>query len=77
MPPTKESLVGTWKLVSFTETNESREVRDGFGPNPIGFLTYAADGRVSVIMARTAHPVLPNKNNHRVATELMRLPLKL
>jgi len=51
MAQTKESLIGTWKLVSFKETNEKGEVRDAYGPNPVGFLTYTADGRVSVIMA--------------------------
>jgi hypothetical protein len=51
IPLTKESLVGTWELVSFKETNEKGEVRDAYGPNPVGFLTYTADDRVSVIMA--------------------------
>jgi hypothetical protein len=51
MPLTKESLVGTWKLVSARQTNDKGEVRDVYGPNPIGFLTYTADGRMSVIMA--------------------------
>ena len=45
----KESLVGTWKLVSATETNEKGEVKGSYGPNPIGFLTYTADGRMSVV----------------------------
>ena len=38
MPPTKDSLVGTWKLMSFTATNAKGEVTDWYGPNPIGFL---------------------------------------
>jgi len=48
MLPTRESLVGTWKLESATETNEKGEVRGSYGPNPIGFLTYTADGRMFV-----------------------------
>jgi hypothetical protein len=48
---TKDSLVGTWKLVSATETNERGEIRDSYGPTPVGFLTYTADGRVSVVIA--------------------------
>jgi hypothetical protein len=48
---TKDSLVGTWKLVSATETNERGEIRDSYGPTPAGFLTYTADGRVSVVIA--------------------------
>jgi hypothetical protein len=54
----KESLVGTWKLVSFTETNEKGEVKDFYGPNPIGFLTYTADGRISVVIADSARKPL-------------------
>jgi hypothetical protein len=53
MPPTKESLVGTWKLVSSKYTNDKGEVRDTNGPNPTGFLTYTADGRVSVVIANS------------------------
>jgi hypothetical protein len=48
---TKEALVGTWKLVSYTTTNDKGEVEHGMGMNPIGALTYTADGRVSVFMA--------------------------
>jgi len=51
MAQTKESLVGTWKLVSFTTVNGKGQVEDGYGPNPIGFLTYTADGRVSVVIS--------------------------
>ena len=47
---TKESLVGTWKLLSFTTVNDKGQVEDGYGPNPTGFLTYTADGRMSVVM---------------------------
>ena len=50
----KHALVGTWKLVSFRTTNEKGEGRDVYGPSPIGFLTYTADGRFSVTMAHTA-----------------------
>jgi hypothetical protein len=47
-----DALVGTWKLVSATQTKDKGEVKETYGPNPIGFLTYTADGRMSVIMAR-------------------------
>jgi len=46
----KNALVGTWKLVSATETTKKGEVRDMYGKNPAGLLTYTADGRVMVIM---------------------------
>ena len=47
----KESLVGTWKLVSVTVKNNKGELVNGYGPNPIGLLTYTTDGRMSVVMA--------------------------
>lgn len=49
---TKEMLVGTWKLVSSTDTAEKGETRDTFGPNPTGFLTYTADGRMVAIISK-------------------------
>ena len=42
----KDALVGTWKLVSATETTEKGESRDAFGRNPTGFLTYTNDDRM-------------------------------
>ena len=46
----KDALVGTWKLVSARDTPERGEVRDAFGRNPTGFLTYTADGRMMAIV---------------------------
>ncbi|HXQ26292.1 MAG TPA: lipocalin-like domain-containing protein [Candidatus Acidoferrales bacterium] len=47
----KDALVGTWKLVSVTDTTDKGEVKHSWGQNPTGFLTYTADGRVSAVMA--------------------------
>lgn len=47
----KVDLVGTWKLVSATETTKKGEVRAAFGwQNPAGLLTYTADGRMMAII---------------------------
>ena len=46
----KDSIVGTWKLVSATNTTDKGEVRDTWGPNPTGLLTYTADGWVMAII---------------------------
>jgi hypothetical protein len=46
-----DKLVGTWKLVSassITKTGERNETP--YGPNPAGFLTYTADGRVTALI---------------------------
>jgi hypothetical protein len=48
----KDALVGTWKLISATNTTEKGEViGDAFGKNPTGFLTYTPDGRMMAIIA--------------------------
>ena len=46
----KDALVGTWKLVSATDTTDTGEVKDAYGRNPMGFLTYTADGRMMAII---------------------------
>jgi hypothetical protein len=47
----KDALIGTWKLVSATDTTEKSETRDTFGQNPTGFLTYTVDGRMMGIIS--------------------------
>jgi hypothetical protein len=45
-------LVGTWKLVSASYTTDTGQVvKDAYGPNPTGFLTYTAEGRMMAIIA--------------------------
>jgi hypothetical protein len=47
----KEMLVGTWKLVSASNVTDTRIVKNEvYGRNPIGFLTYTADGRMMAII---------------------------
>lgn len=48
----KESLVGTWKLVSSTPLRDNGEVANAPDEQSNGLVTYTADGRVSVIIAR-------------------------
>jgi hypothetical protein len=47
-----DSLVGTWKLLSASTRTSSGE-RDGapYGVDPVGFLTYTADGRVTALIS--------------------------
>jgi hypothetical protein len=46
-----EKLVGTWKLLSASSTTE-RGVRNEtpYGVEPVGYLTYTADGRMSSVI---------------------------
>jgi hypothetical protein len=46
-----DSIVGTWKLISALGTTQSGETHKLLGESPSGFLTYTADGRMTVILA--------------------------
>jgi hypothetical protein len=61
----KDVLVGTWKLVSLTNTNDKGEVKFMMGQKPTGFITYTPDGRMSVVI--TAEARKPLSVNDRFA----------
>jgi hypothetical protein len=47
-----DKLVGAWKLVSVSSTTKTGERSETpYGPNPVGFLTYTADGRVTALIS--------------------------
>ena len=47
----KAALVGTWKLISATDTSDKGQVvTNPYGLNPTGVLTYTADGRMMDII---------------------------
>ena len=51
LAPPKSDLVGTWKLISAIDTTDKGQiVRNVYGLNPTGFLTYTADGRMMAII---------------------------
>jgi 3-hydroxybutyryl-CoA dehydrogenase len=53
--PIKESLVGSWRLVSFiAEREEDSEVFHPMGDRPLGKLTYGSDGSMSVYLGASA-----------------------
>lgn len=48
----EDVLVGTWKLVSVSSRTDKGDINKGaHGTNPVGFLTYTSEGRVSVVIA--------------------------
>jgi hypothetical protein len=61
----KEALVGTWKLLSFTNTTETGAVKFLMGQKPTGFITYTAEGRMSVVI--TAEARKPLSVNDRIS----------
>jgi hypothetical protein len=47
-----DKLVGTWKLMSASSANTSGERNETpYGVNPVGFLTYTDDGRVTALIS--------------------------
>lgn len=48
----KDSLVGTWKLVSASSSTDKGDInKTVYGRNPTGFITYTPDGRMMAIIA--------------------------
>jgi hypothetical protein len=48
----KDSVVGTWKLVSVAATTDKGDAQNAvLGRNPSGLLTYTADGRMMAIIS--------------------------
>jgi hypothetical protein len=52
----KEWLTGTWKLESFTGTDEEGHVEHILGEDATGFISYSSDGWVSVQILRAGRP---------------------
>ncbi|MBI3435094.1 MAG: lipocalin-like domain-containing protein [Proteobacteria bacterium] len=72
--PTRERLLGTWTLVAVINTDvASGEKTDFFGPDPVGYIHYAAEGRMMVINVRSdrARPAGATPSA-REAAELLR-----
>jgi hypothetical protein len=63
-------LIGTWKMVSWKrETVETGEVSDPVGPNPNGYISYAADGRMFAVVVsstRDRPASVPPTDNEKV-----------
>lgn len=48
-----KQILGSWRMTSWTyETLETGEVKDALGPNPRGYINYAPDGRMMVLVLR-------------------------
>ncbi len=53
MPDLSEQILGTWRMTSWTyETLETGEVKEALGPNPRGYINYAPDGRMMVLVLK-------------------------
>jgi hypothetical protein len=55
----QNSLIGTWRLVSYEQHGSDGRVSFPLGEQPLGYLVYAADGYMSVQMMARQRPSLP------------------
>ncbi len=64
------ALLGSWRMISWKkEFVATGKAVDALGPDPQGFITYTADGRVSVIVVprdRPAPAALPPSDAEKV-----------
>lgn len=52
-------LLGTWKMLSWKrKVVATGETSDAMGADPIGYLSYYPDGRVSAVVVRRDRPAL-------------------
>jgi hypothetical protein len=67
-----QSVIGTWRLVAW-EAHTNGTVTRPFGDNPVGYITYTADGYVFVqIMRPGSRNFVDNGQFGRTAEEMMR-----
>ena len=64
-------LLGTWTMVSWArEVVATGERADVFGPDPVGYIAYHADGRMMALVVRDGRPtpkVLPPTDAEKAA----------
>jgi len=67
---TDDAVVGAWKLQSFLIDEGKESEKPRFGPHPVGYLMYSANGRVAAVLAGTHRAALeppPSKVNQECA----------
>lgn len=51
------ALLGTWRMLSWTrKAVASGEITDAMGPDPIGYISYNADGRMMALVVNRHRP---------------------
>ena len=54
----REDLVGTWRLLSWRSVAEDGSAREPFGPAPLGYVVYTADGRMLTTISQPDRPAI-------------------
>jgi hypothetical protein len=55
---TDTGVVGAWSLSSFLIDEGKESEKPRFGPNPVGYLVYSANGRVAAVLGGLRRPSL-------------------
>jgi hypothetical protein len=51
-----KQLIGTWRLISFEIKSTADQITYPFGQDPVGYITYSADGYFCVAIMRPDRP---------------------
>ncbi|NJO66878.1 MAG: lipocalin-like domain-containing protein [Leptolyngbyaceae cyanobacterium RM1_405_57] len=63
-------LIGIWKLISVTAIHlDGTVAQDVYGVNPMGYITYTAEGHMMVMFAKGDRPLLSGDPNSPFALE--------
>jgi Lipocalin-like domain len=62
-------IVGAWSLVSFDVDEKGNAAKPRFGPDPVGYLIYSADARMSAVLAGTHRPPLDSPSGKSTSEE--------
>ncbi|MBD2459735.1 lipocalin-like domain-containing protein [Oscillatoria sp. FACHB-1407] len=74
--PQPNPLVGIWKLVSVTAIHANGTVTpDLYGANPLGYITYTADGHMMVMFSRCDRPPLSRDIQSPLSQEMQAIPI--
>ena len=65
----KDSVVGTWKLVSYWNVSATGEKSAPYGEHPTGFITYTADGHMSAIISADGRKPMSTGDRFAAATD--------
>jgi Lipocalin-like domain len=69
MTPSKDQIVGTWRLVAASATSGSIRNDAPYGPTPSGLITYTDDGRVMAIICHSGRKPLASGDRISASTE--------
>jgi hypothetical protein len=69
MNQNKESIVGTWKLLSYWNVSSSGERSAPYGEHPTGFITYTRDGHMSAIISADGRKPMSTLDRFSAGTE--------